>query len=139
MESQEIVDYVYMFYVKDKLRPNILVMEFVESLYILATEGGREGLVNYNCEPNMVFHLFLKIKFYWKITKSINLHTACGWFPLAIADSSYCDNTTCHRMYKIFTNLFITEKKNICNLQVKVYNDLFILWFSDVYFLFYNN
>ena len=136
MEPQEIVDYVYMFYVKDKLRTNIPVMEFVESL---ATEGGREGLVNYNCEPNMVFHLFLKIKFYWKITKSIHLHTACGWFPLAIADSSYCDNTTCHRMYKIFTILFITEKKNICNLQVKVYNDLFILWFSDVYFLFYNN
>ena len=78
MEPQEIVDYVYMFYVKDKLRPNILVMEFVESLYILATEGGREGLVNYNCEPNMVFHLFLKIKFSCKITKSINLHTACG-------------------------------------------------------------
>ena len=56
--------YVYMFYMKDKLRPNIPVMEFVENLYILAIEDGIKGLVNYSCKPNMVFHLFLKIKFY---------------------------------------------------------------------------
>ena len=43
--------------------------------------------------------------------KLISLHTAYGRFHFAIAELSYCDNTTCLRMYKIFSILLIIEKK----------------------------